>query len=179
MGDYFPSSERGKIYSFILTGELAGAGVGFAITGDIAALSWRAAFVILAVPAFLLAYAVFRLPEPVRGSQGGPSLEPENTPAIPAETTFDIEAGMFTEAQRLALKARIMPDPRLLRAGSTHFSSLMAAARYVLQVRTNVALILSGACAYYFLAGVETFGIEFVHAQYHVNQVLANGLSSL
>ena len=52
----------------------------------------------------------------------------------------------------------------------------MAAARYVLHVRTNVALIVSGACAYYFLAGVQTFGVEFVHAQYHVNQVLANGL---
>lgn len=103
-------------------------------------------------------------------------MEPENTPAIPAETTFDIEAGMSTEAQRLALKRRIMPDPRLIRAGSTQLTSLMGAARYVLHVRTNVALILSGACAYYFLAGVETFGIEFVHAQYHVNQVLANGL---
>jgi sugar phosphate permease len=50
----------------------------------------------------------------------------------------------------------------------------VAAARYVLHVRTNVALIISGACGYYFLAGVQTFGVEFVHAQYHVNQVLAN-----
>src|SRR5579875_1429250 len=47
VGDYFPGGERGRIYSFVLTGELAGAGAGFAITGDIAALSWRAAFVIL------------------------------------------------------------------------------------------------------------------------------------
>ena len=52
----------------------------------------------------------------------------------------------------------------------------MAAARYVLHVRTNVALIISGALGYYFLAGVQTFGVEFVHTQYHVNQVLANAL---
>ena len=70
VGDYFPGGERGKIYSFILTGELAGAGIGFAITGDIAALSWRAAFVILAVPAFLLAYVVFRLPDQFVAARG-------------------------------------------------------------------------------------------------------------
>src|SRR5262249_57015691 len=61
VGDYFRASERGRIYGFILAGELVGAGVGFAVTGDIAALSWRAAFVILALPAFVLAWLVARL----------------------------------------------------------------------------------------------------------------------
>jgi MFS family permease len=42
VGDWFPAAERGRIYGYILTGELLGAGAGFAITGDIAALSWRA-----------------------------------------------------------------------------------------------------------------------------------------
>lgn len=50
------------------------------------------------------------------------------------------------------------------------------AIRYVLRVRTNVALIVSGALGYYFLAGVQTFGVEFVRGQYGVNQVLANFL---
>ncbi len=70
VGDYFLDGERGRIYSFILTGELIGAGAGFAVTGDIAALSWRVAFAVLAVPAFALAYLVFRLPEPKRGGEG-------------------------------------------------------------------------------------------------------------
>ena len=39
VGDYFPAGERGRIYGFILAGELLGTGVGFAVTGDIAALS--------------------------------------------------------------------------------------------------------------------------------------------
>src|SRR6266576_2434653 len=60
VGDYFAAAERGRIYGFILAGELAGAGVGFAITGDVAALSWRAAFVLLALPAFVLAWLVAR-----------------------------------------------------------------------------------------------------------------------
>ena len=68
VGDYFDGSERGRIYSYILTGELVGAGIGFAVTGDIAALSWRAAFILLAVPAFVLAWFVLKLPEPARGA---------------------------------------------------------------------------------------------------------------
>jgi MFS family permease len=67
IGDYFPSGERGRVYSYILTGELVGAGIGFAVTGDVAALSWRAAFVLLALPTFFLARYIFRLPEPIRG----------------------------------------------------------------------------------------------------------------
>ena len=43
IGDYFHPAERGRIYGFILAGELLGAGFGFAVTGDIATLSWRAA----------------------------------------------------------------------------------------------------------------------------------------
>ena len=67
VGDYFPAAERGRIYGFILAGELLGAGFGFAVTGDIATLSWRAAFVVLAVPALVLAWFVLQLPEPPRG----------------------------------------------------------------------------------------------------------------
>src|SRR5438105_7121873 len=67
VGDYFPAGERGQVYGYILGGELIGAGVGFAVTGDIATLSWRAAFVILALPAFALAWLMFKLPEPRRG----------------------------------------------------------------------------------------------------------------
>ena len=60
LGDWFASAERGRIYSYVLTGELLGAGVGFAVTGDIALLSWRLAFVILALPAFGVAWAVLK-----------------------------------------------------------------------------------------------------------------------
>src|SRR5580700_10447886 len=81
VGDWFPGAERGRIYGFILTGELLGAGVGFAVTGDIAALSWRAAFVILALPAFVLAWLIFKVPEPARGGSGALQPEPPASPA--------------------------------------------------------------------------------------------------
>lgn len=70
VGDYFPGGERGRMWGFILTGELIGVGFGFVVTGDVAVFSWRAAFVVLAIPAFALAWLVARLPEPKRGGSG-------------------------------------------------------------------------------------------------------------
>ena len=180
VGDYFPSRERGRIYSFILTGELIGAGLGFAVTGDIAALSWRLAFGILAIPAFVLAYVLFHLPEPLRGGQGAlvaESASPLGAPAEPPEP--EAPEDILTDAQRLAQAQHIAPDPSLLELGSVERMGFFSAARYVLRVRTNVALIISGACGYYFLSGVQTFGVEFVHGEYHVSQVLANLLMLL
>lgn len=183
VGDWIPGSERGKIYGYILTGELAGAGVGFAVTGDIAALSWRAAFVILALPGFALAWLVFRLPEPARGGQGvlapepgyGPAVTPE-PPQPPPPPKNGSQPHEPTDAQRLAQARGIAPDPVLLRLAARRPMSFGNAVRYVMRVRTNVALIVSGACGYYFLAGVETFGVEFVRGQYGTGQVLANFL---
>jgi predicted MFS family arabinose efflux permease len=41
-------------------------------------------------------------------------------------------------------------------------------------VRTNIVLIAASALGYYFLAGVQTFGVEFVTQQYRIDQALAN-----
>jgi MFS family permease len=180
VGDWIPGSERGKIYGYILTGELVGAGVGFAVTGDIAALSWRAAFIILALPAFFLAWLVFRLPEPARGGQGVLGPEPGYGPPAGAgerpesQTQPESQPHEPNDAQRLAQERGIAPDPGLLKLASGRRMSFWGAVKYVLRVRTNVALIVSGALGYYFLAGVETFGVEFVRGQYGVGQVLAN-----
>jgi MFS family permease len=166
VGDYFPAFERGRIYGFILAGELLGAGVGFAVTGDIAALSWRAALVILALPAFVLAWLVIRLPEPARG--GRDALTPHG-----AEPTAD-ETHDGTAAQQLARERRIEPEQELVLTSDPRRMGFFEATRYILRVRTNVVLILASALGYYFLAGVQTFGVEFTTHQYGINQALAN-----
>jgi MFS family permease len=168
VGDYFPAAERGRIYGYILAGELVGAGVGFGVTGDISALSWRAAFVILALPAFVLAWLIFRLPEPARG--GRDALAHPRAPT-PAE---DEGTHQPTEAQLLAHERGLEPDPELVLRRDPRRMGLFEAARYVLRIRTNVVLILASACGYYFLAGVQTFGIEFTTHQYGIDQALAN-----
>jgi MFS family permease len=171
VGDYFRASERGRIYGFILAGELVGAGVGFAVTGDIAALSWRAAFVILALPAFVLAWLVIRLPEPARGGREPLIAEGE----VPEPDDGD-DSPDATAAQRLAEERRIEPHEELVLTKDPRRLNLIAATRYILSIRTNVILILASACGYYFLAGVQTFGIEFTTHQYGIDQALANVL---
>jgi predicted MFS family arabinose efflux permease len=157
VGDYFPGSERGRVYGFILAGELVGAGVGFAVTGDIAALSWQAALVVLALPAFVLAWLVVRLPEPPRGAHETAASTPQTT-----------------AAQELARERGIEPHPELVLKRDPARLNLLEAARYVLRIRTNVVLIVASACGYYFLAGVQTFGVEFTTHQYGIDQALAN-----
>jgi predicted MFS family arabinose efflux permease len=49
---------------------------------------------------------------------------------------------------------------------------LIEATRYMLRIPTNVVLIIASAGGYYFLAGVQTFGVEFVTRQYGINQAL-------
>jgi MFS family permease len=173
IGDYFHPSERGRIYGFILAGELLGAGFGFAVTGDIATLSWRAAFVILALPAFVLAFLVFRLPEPARGGRGVLPAEPGTRGATEAPEAGEEDPGQ-TDAQRLAEERGIVPDPELTSHPDPQRMNLIEAVKHVLAVRTNLILIGASACAYYFLAGVQTFGSQFAKQQYDINQALAN-----
>lgn len=168
VGDYFGGWERGRIYGYILTGELLGAGFGFAVTGDIATASWRAAFVILAIPALILSVFVARLPEPRRGGRGVLDHESETRP-------YEEDDGLHeTDAQRLARERGLEPDPELVLQGDPRRMNIVAATRYVLGIRTNIVLIAASALGYYFLAGVQTFGSEFAKQQFGIGQALAN-----
>jgi MFS family permease len=174
VGDWFASSERGRIYGYIISGELIGAAIGFGVTGGIATVSWRAAFVILALPAFVLAWLLFRLPEPTRGGSK-PLLA--RTHASSWADADDWSATQSpdhaTDAQRLARERGINPDPDLVLRRDPRRMGLLAATRYVLRIKTNTGLILASACGYYFLAGVQTFGVEFVTKQYGIAQAIS------
>jgi MFS family permease len=173
VGDWFASSERGRIYSYIISGELIGSAIGFAVTGGIATLSWRAAFVILALPAFALGWLVFKLPEPARGGRSAllsDAAESAEPPASPDDEHHD----QTTDAQRIARERGIEPDPDLVLTGDPGRMGLPAAVRYVLSIKTNVALILASAGGYFFLSGVQTFGVEFVTKQYGIAQALSS-----
>ena len=164
IGDYFASSERSRIWGYVLAGELAGSGVGFGVTGGIAALSWQAAFVVLALPALMLAGLVFRLPEPERGGRSA-LLHPRAKP--------DDDEHRGTDVHELARQKGIEPDSAHVLADDPGKMGLITATRYILHIRTNVVLIVASACGYYFLAGVQTFGVEFISRQYGIAQALA------
>ena len=173
IGDWFAASERGRIYGFVLAGEFIGAGFGFAVTGDIASLiSWRAAFIILAIPAVVLGWLVLRLKEPARGGRGVLALHGEA--GVEHLLELDEDEPRETDAQRLARARGVQPHDDRVDGRDFQKASLVRAARYVLRVRTNLLLIAATACGYYFLAGVQTFGLQFATKQYGIDQPLAN-----
>jgi MFS family permease len=180
-GDLFPPGERAAVSSRILTGQLVGAGVGFLVVGNAAAvLSWRAGFWVLAVPAAVLAVALWRLPEPARGGrsrleQGATELVPagpareDPTPDEPAEAARDDDL-----VQREVAEAGARPDPDHVLHGDLRDMPLGRAVRYVLSVRTNIFLIAASGLIYFFLTGLQTFAVEFLRGRYDLGQSLAS-----
>lgn len=164
VGDLFPAAERARIYGYILTGELAGSGFGFLVAGNVAGfLSWRWAFWVLAVPAWVLAWLLRRhLREPERGAQvdGG---------GAPGDRL----------AYKVVREARVEPDPDLVLHRDAERMSLREATRYVLRIRTNVVLIVVSATSYFFLGGLQTFGVIYVRRDYGLGQSAATSILAL
>jgi MFS family permease len=175
-GDYFPSRERGRIYGYILGGEVAGTAIGFTVSGLAAEISWRVAFVLLAIPGFYLARALWRtLPEPRRGGQsrlargvvdlragrdGGGDAADDDDDGSPAE-----------ELAHEAVRERgVEPDPQLVLKQDPMAMSPLAAIRYILSIPTNTLLIASSALGYFFFSGLITFMVVFMKGRYHIGQ---------
>lgn len=184
IGDYFPATERGRIYGFILSGELLGAGFGLLVGGNLShLLTWRAAFGFLALLGLALVFMITRwLPEPARGGQsrlrpGQTDLEP---PADSDRGDEDAEAGRRDDLARYAVGRRgVRPHPGLVLRHDPTRMSMWAAARYVLRIRTNLVLIVASALGYFFFAGLRTFGIVFVTQDYGLGHGAVSGLAVL
>ena len=189
-GDYFPSRERGRVYGYILSGEIAGTAVGFIVSGTAAsAISWRAAFVLLALPGFFLARSLWRtVPEPLRGGYsrlevGTLDLSTDHRTAdsvVPA----DADAAGATDDAPMAEPAPVeqdlafhiaeqqgyKPDPKLVLDRDPEKMNLRDAVKYLLRIPTNTLLIISSSLGYYFFAGLQTFAIVFMRGHYHTSQ---------
>jgi predicted MFS family arabinose efflux permease len=163
-GDYFPAGSRGRVYSLILGGELAGTGIGFVVSGGISSvLSWRYAIWWLVPPALALAWAVHRMPEPARGAQGQPAREASGPPA------GDLAGATVRRAQ-------VEPDPDLVLRSDPAGRSIWWALRYVLRIRTNVVIIVASALGYFYFAGLRSFAIIFATGHYGLSKPMADSL---
>lgn len=175
-GDYFPQSDRGRVYGFILSGELIGAGFGFVVTGQFALLSWRAPFLALVPPSLLVGWLVYRLPEP---SRSGESRLPEGSHDIDDHPPVDDDAAEDDDSAALARAATRDVEPReaaVLDKDPAELT-LWQTVRYVLHVRTNVVLIVASALGYFFFSGIRGFGVEFGKQHYGVSHTLATTLT--
>jgi len=182
-GDYFPSHERARVYGYILTGEIGGTAVGFILCGTIAnAISWQAAFWVLAIPGLFLARSLWRtVPEPMRGGQsrlerGTTELEGYDR-RTPVEDADESSPAALPEDQDLAYQMAqeqgYKPDPRLILYRNPGRMSLTDSIRYILKIPTNVLLIISSSLGYYFFAGLETFAVVFVRGHFQASQASA------
>ena len=168
IGDLFPPAERARIFAYILTGEVAGTAVGFLVSGAIAAVvGWRGAFLVLALPGIALAAVIWRtLPEPARG--GEDRLEPRRARRGRKRSA----EGRDDHARRVAEKEAEPHRELVLRSDPVRMP-LPRAIAYLLRIRTNVLLIVASGLGYFFLAGVRTFSVVFVRAQYDLGQAPA------
>ena len=191
-GDLFPGGERSRLWSYVLTGELVGAGIGILVAGTLSGIAgWRLAMGILAVPAAVLAWVIHRyLPEPARGGQAYLQVGDED---IVTEEEVSERAGHHhqppgrfglgdpevveelaeaSEVERQAEASGAEPEEQLvLHPGPP--MSLWQATVYVLRIRTNVALIVASGLGYFFLAGLETFAELYFRDRYGVSQSMA------
>jgi len=181
-GDYFPASERGRIYAYILGGEIAGTAVGFIVSGTVASIiDWRAAFVLLAIPGFFLARELYRtVPEPYRGGQSrlapGVTDLHEAVAAWPAgDRLFEDEPMPDPEdlAHETVRRRGVEPDPEKVLREDARSMPIVAAVKYILSIPTNVFMIISSALGYFFFAGLSTFALLFVRGHYHASQAQA------
>ncbi|HEU5267489.1 MAG TPA: MFS transporter, partial [Jatrophihabitans sp.] len=68
---------------------------------------------------------------------------------------------------------RRRPAPTREGAADVNRLSWWQAVGKVLSIRTNVALIVASASAYYFLNGISTFGFAYLHARFGISQAVA------
>lgn len=163
VGDYFAPEERGRIYGYILSGDLIGAGFGFLVSGNVAgALSWRFSFGLLALAGVPLAWMLHRrLAEPARGG------------ADRFQRTESSRAGL---AERTVRGHEVDPIESLVLREDPARMPLPRALRYVLRVQTNVVLIVATAAGYFFFAGLRTFGVVFARGHFSLSQSVASTL---
>jgi MFS family permease len=159
VGDFFDDNERGRIYGFIISGELVGAGFGFVVAGQLASWSWRAPFVFLVLPSLAVAWIVHRMPEPERGGAG---RLPSEGPRIDSDST--------SVAYRITREQDVQPATHAILEADAAQLPLRQAVRYVLAVRTNVVLIVASALGYFFFSGMRGFAVQFAKEHYGVGQ---------
>jgi MFS family permease len=194
-GDLFPASERGRMYGYIVSGELLGAGFGILLAGELSGfLGWRVALAVLALPSLALAWALRHyLPEPARGGRSrlqpgdrvirsardvaDGRVDPGASEPAAAEPLPDRDEVVAAQREDTVLReveeAGVGPEETIVLDRRSGNLGLWEAIRYVLAVRTNLFVIISSSLGYFFFAGLRTFGLVFIRGYYGLGQGVA------
>ncbi len=182
-GDFFPAAARARIYGLILTGELAGTGFGFFVSGEVSAwIDWRWSFYLMAIPSVVILWALWRyLEEPARGGQdwiavGQRDLSSDQEAPSGSQGGDGDQPAEGAEAQQQIRRAGIAPHDALVLHEDPRRRSIWWAVRYLLRIRTYTLLIVASSLGYYFFAGIRGFGMIYLTGHYGVSR---NALSAL
>ena len=151
-GDYFPPSQRGRIFGLIVGGELVGAGLGMLVASLVGnLLGWRFAFWSLALLGALGVWVIRHyLQEPQRSGMG------KLAQGLVSATSTRPPPGHRKVAE-LIHSLDIQPfSHRVLREDPTGWS-WWRAARYIVTIRTNIILVLGSSASYFYFTGLLVF----------------------
>ncbi|MCX7512313.1 MFS transporter [Frateuria hangzhouensis] len=180
-GDFFRPDERGRIFGYVLAGELLGVAFGFLICGNVAAwLSWRVSFRVLAVLGFALALVLWRyLPEPARGGQGRIPPGARRVPAEGEPACAPAGSAARSGSLRRVIRWRGVRPRHALMTMNPATASLWRAVRYVLSVPTYRTLIVASALGYFYFTGLRTYAIVFMRGRFGLDQATGSTLAVL
>jgi MFS family permease len=154
VGDAIEPVHRGRVFGFILLGELGGTGVGLVLSGEIAGLAgWRWAYWWLAIPGLVIGWQLRRTSEPHR-REGTPEAT-----ASPDELVREVVE-----------RAAVQTDEKLLLNEDPSRMRLLDVARYVFRIKTNVVLVVASTVGYYFFTGMRTFSVSYLREQFGLAQ---------
>jgi MFS family permease len=120
---------------------------------------------------------VFRLPEPLRGGRGvilPGATEIPTRPVVPDDPFDEVDDPADNVAHHVSRSKGVEPEPEQVLDVDPRLLGFWHAMRYIMSIRTNVAMIVASALGYFYLTGVQTFGAEMVHQQYGINTAVAN-----
>lgn len=169
-GDYFPPSQRGRIFGLIVSGEMLGAGLGMLLTNlTMDFLSWRAAFWVMAFMGVILAIVIHKyLKEPSRGSMSSISND-----SMQDDTTLTAHDNS-KRVSSIIQSRNIAPHTRRIVSDDPTYWDWLYAARYILSVPTNLILLISSTASYFYFNGLLTFAILYLMLRYNLNSEIAS-----
>lgn len=196
-GDFFPARDRSSTYGLIIGGELVGMGIGFFISGEASTLlDWRWSFYVMALPAIVLVWVIWRfLPEPDRGTQswitegeedpnaasrhgrgGGRGKGADRAASHRKQQSQSSKSDDSGSPQESVRRAHVHPREELVLREDPTKRSLWWVIAYLLHLPTYRLLIAASALAYYFLSGARAFAMMYITQHYHITRSVVSPL---
>lgn len=158
IGDIVPAARRSRALGIVNAGVLIGLGIGYVLPPILSrAASWRWNFWLLAAGGAALALALWRVGEPERVGAEGPE-----------------EGGEESLVRRLVRERGVEPSPHGLLEHDPSEMSMWEAAKYTVEVRTDLIVLVARSVGDFFFQAIATFAIVFATGWYGISQGEAN-----